>query len=174
MIIINVSYCFWSWYLFNNLNLNKFLYLNFNNLWLIYDIFERYNFLHCFIHVYYFLYYFLCNNRLLDNKLYRNLLYKGNRNLTIFYCDLMNFNYFLNDSISKHFYWNLSDNLSWNFSLNLYCFGYLFLDNYLNYFIFFCNLNVLDNLYFWLININLFNYFYLSNYRDLSDNLNYL
>jgi hypothetical protein len=83
----------------------------------------------------------------------------------------MNLNCLFYDSVSEHFYWDLSYNLSWNSPLSLYYFWYLFFYNYLNNFFFLSNFDILYNLDFGLVNIDIFDDFYLSYYWDLSDDL---
>lgn len=99
---------------------------------------------------------------------------EGNWHLSVFDCDFMDLHNLLNDSVSEHLHRYLSNHLSRNSSLSLNNFRDFFLDNYLNSSISFGNLYLFDNLNLRLININLFDNFYLSDNWNLSNNLDYL
>jgi len=116
--------------------------------------------------------YLLSNYRLFNNEFNRNLLFEWYHYLSVFYCHFMNFYNFLHDSISKHLYRNLSNNLGWNSSLDLDFFRYLFLYNQLYWLLFINNLISCDILNNRFLDNNFFNNLNLFYYWNFSNNLN--
>lgn len=116
----------------------------------------------------------LCNDRLLDNELDWNLMSERHDNLSIFDGHLMDLNDFFNNSVSKYLNWYLSDDLSWNSSLNFDFLRHLFLNNQFNWLLSFDDLNFLNILNDRSINIDFLYDLHFSNDRNLSDDLHNL
>jgi len=118
--------------------------------------------------------YFFSDDGLFDNKLNRNLLFERHDYLSVFYCDLMNFNYLFNDSIPKDFNWNFPYNLGWNSSLDFDFFGNFFLNDEFDRFLSFHNLDLFDVLNDWLLDDDLPDDLDLPDYWNLPKNFNNL
>ena len=93
---------------------------------------------------------------------------------SIFHSNLMNFNYFLYDSVSEYFNWNLSYYFSWDSSFNFNLFWHLLLDYQLNWLLSLYDLDLLDIFNDRPIHIDFLNDFNFPDNRNFSDNFDNL